>query len=138
VVDLFRANAREHGIGLEYQIRIDAQLSGKCVSVLRDALSNLLLNALQATKSGGRVSLSADVESNQLLISVQDTGPGVPTELRDQIWEPFFTTRQRGTGLGLAIVRKRVQEVGGSASLGSPQIGRGASFFLRVPIEAVR
>ncbi len=135
VVDLFRANAREHGIGLEYQIRDDAQLSGKCVSVLRDALSNLLLNALQATSPGGKISLAAALDNTDLLISVQDTGPGVPLELREQIWEPFFTTRQRGTGLGLAIVRKRVQEVGGTASLGGAANGGGALFFLRVPIQ---
>jgi signal transduction histidine kinase len=135
VVDLFKANAREHGIGLEYQIGDDAQLSGKCVSVLRDALSNLLLNALQATSPGGKISLAAALDNADLLISVQDTGPGVPLELREQIWEPFFTTRQRGTGLGLAIVRKRVQEVGGTASLGGAANGGGALFFLRVPIQ---
>src|SRR5687767_5624524 len=57
VVDLFRANAREQGIGLGCQVRVEAQLEGKCVSALRDALSNLLLNALQATPQGGRVDL---------------------------------------------------------------------------------
>jgi len=136
VIHLFQANAREEGIELEYNATTDAQLSGKCVSVLRDALSNLLLNALQATENGGKVFVSARVEDTQVLISVQDTGPGVAAELREQIWEPFFTTRQRGTGLGLAIVRKRVQEVGGSASLASTRNGSGALFQLRVPIEA--
>jgi signal transduction histidine kinase len=136
VVHLFQANAREEGIELEYTVTTDAPLSGKSVSVLRDALSNLLLNALQATENGGRVYVSARVEGTQVLISVQDTGPGIAAELREQIWEPFFTTRQRGTGLGLAIVRKRVQEVGGSASLASTRNGSGALFQLRVPIEA--
>jgi len=136
VVHLFQANAREEGIELEYTVTTDAQLSGKSVSVLRDALSNLLLNALQATEDGGKVFVSARVEGTQVLISVQDTGPGIAAELREQIWEPFFTTRQRGTGLGLAIVRKRVQEVGGSASLASTRNGSGALFQLRVPIEA--
>jgi len=135
VVDLFKANAREQGIALECEVKHEAQLSGKCVSALRDALSNLLLNALQATNTGGKVLLSANIENTHLMISVEDTGPGIPTELREQIWEPFFTTRQRGTGLGLAIVRKRVQEVGGSASLGGSGNGRGALFHLRVPIE---
>jgi signal transduction histidine kinase len=135
VVDLFQANAREQGITLECFVTDDARLSGKCVSVLRDALSNLLLNALQASSSSGKVSLAATLDKSELLISVQDTGPGIPLELREQIWEPFFTTRQRGTGLGLAIVRKRVQEVGGSASLGSLNNGSGALFFLRVPVQ---
>jgi signal transduction histidine kinase len=134
VVDLFRANAREQGIYLECDIRSDATLSGKCVSALRDAVSNLVLNALQATAGGGQVRLLANADNGELVINVEDSGAGVPADLRDRIWEPFFTTRQRGTGLGLAIVRKRLQEVGGSASLGNSRNGRGAVFQLRVPI----
>ena len=134
VVDLFRANAKEQGISLECNVTADKELSGKSVSALRDALSNLLLNALQATPQGGRVELSASVSDGEIVISVQDSGAGVPAELRERIWEPFFTTRQRGTGLGLAIVRKRVQEVGGSAVLDVSHNGRGALFQLRVPI----
>ena len=134
VVDLFRANAREQGIALDCEIKVEAQLAGKCVSAVRDALSNLLLNALQATPQGGRVELIASSSDGELLISVQDSGAGVPADLRERIWEPFFTTRQRGTGLGLAIVRKRVQEVGGSASLDVSRNGRGALFLLRVPL----
>jgi signal transduction histidine kinase len=134
VVDLFRANAREQGIMLDHAVNVDAQLAGKSVSALRDALSNLLLNALQATPHGGKVELIAVASDGELVISVQDSGAGVPADLRERIWEPFFTTRQRGTGLGLAIVRKRVQEVGGSASLDISRNGRGALFQLRVPL----
>ncbi len=134
VVDLFRANAREQGIALECEVKVEAELAGKYVSALRDALSNLLLNALQATPQGGKVELIAASANGDLVISVQDSGSGVPADLRERIWEPFFTTRQRGTGLGLAIVRKRVQEVGGSASLEWANNGRGALFQLRVPL----
>ena len=134
VVHLFQANAREQGVSLECEIRSDAMLTGKCVSALRDAVSNLLLNALQATPSGGQVKLVADVGDDELTIAVEDSGAGVPADLRERIWEPFFTTRQRGTGLGLAIVRKRVQEVGGSALLVASN-GRGAVFHLRLPLD---
>jgi signal transduction histidine kinase len=136
VVHLFQANAREQGVNLTCANRCDATLSGKCVSALRDAVSNLLLNALQATPSGGEVKLVAEAAAGELLISVADSGAGVPAELRERIWEPFFTTRQRGTGLGLAIVRKRVQEVGGSASLAVSSNGRGAVFQLRLPLDS--
>jgi signal transduction histidine kinase len=134
VVDLFRASAREQGIVLDAEVKVEAELAGKSVSALRDALSNLLLNALQATPHGGRVELIAAAADGELVISVQDTGSGVPVDLRERIWEPFFTTRQRGTGLGLAIVRKRVQEVGGTASLDAGKNGGGALFHLRVPL----
>ncbi|HEV2837479.1 MAG TPA: histidine kinase dimerization/phospho-acceptor domain-containing protein, partial [Pyrinomonadaceae bacterium] len=95
VVDLFKANAREQGVTLKCEIEADAKLTGKCVSAVRDAVSNLLLNALQATPSGGQVRLVANATNGELSISVEDTGAGVPVDLRERIWEPFFTTRQR-------------------------------------------
>ena len=134
VVDLFRASAKEQGIVLDSQVKVEAELAGRSVSAVRDALSNLLLNALQATPHGGKVKLNAAASDGELVISVQDSGPGVPVNLRERIWEPFFTTRQRGTGLGLAIVRKRVQEVGGTAVLDVGRNGGGALFELRVPL----
>src|SRR5689334_308663 len=134
VADLFRANAREQGIAIDCEVSVQAELAGRAVAALRDALSNLLLNALQATPQGGRVELLASSANGDLVISVEDSGTGVPADLRERIWEPFFTTRQRGTGLGLAIVRKRVQEIGGSASLDVGHNGHGALFQLRLPL----
>ena len=134
VADLFRANAREQGIALDCEVNVQAELAGRSAAALRDALSNLVLNALQATPQGGRVAMSAVTTNGDLVISVQDSGSGVPADLRERIWEPFFTTRQRGTGLGLAIVRKRVQEIGGSASLDVAHNGHGALFQLRIPL----
>jgi signal transduction histidine kinase len=134
VADLFRANAREQGIAIDCEVNVQAELAGRSAAALRDALSNLVLNALQATPQGGRVAMSAVTANGDLVISVQDSGSGVPADLRERIWEPFFTTRQRGTGLGLAIVRKRVQEIGGSASLEMGHNGHGARFQLRVPL----
>src|ERR1051326_6893 len=84
VVHLFRANAREQGVTLECKINSDAILTGKCVSALRDAVSNLLLNALQATPSGGQVRLLVDTGENELSIFVEDSGAGVPAELRSE------------------------------------------------------
>jgi signal transduction histidine kinase len=134
VADLFRANAREQGIAIDCEVTVQAELAGRSVAAIRDALSNLVLNALQATPPGGRVEMSAVAANGDLVINVQDSGSGVPADLRERIWEPFFTTRQRGTGLGLAIVRKRVQEIGGSASLEMGHNGHGALFQLRVPL----
>src|SRR5215218_1784267 len=92
-VDLFRANAREQGIALDCSITTDATIAGKSVPAIRDALSNLVLNALQATPQGGRVAMMAAQSDGELVISVQDSGSGVPVDLRERIWEPFFTTR---------------------------------------------
>ena len=134
VVDLFRNEASERGIKIECRAQIQTELNGAAASGVRDALSNLLINAIQATPLGGRIIVEAMMESDELLINVVDSGQGIPAELRERIWEPFFTTRQRGTGLGLAIVRKRMEEAGGTARLAATRAGEGARFELSVPV----
>jgi two-component system, NtrC family, sensor histidine kinase HydH len=134
-VGLFKANADERTINLNVRIEANDELGGTAVAAIRDALSNLVLNALQATPAGGEIIVTAERDETNLLIVVEDSGSGVPAELRQRIWEPFFTTKQRGTGLGLAIVRKRMEEAGGSARLAGSLNGGGARFELRVPLE---
>lgn len=135
VVELFRAQAERSGVTLELRTESQSEVSGAIASAIRDALSNLLLNALQATPTGGRVLVHASHEQNELIITVTDTGTGIAREFEKRIWEPFFTTRQRGTGLGLAIVRKRIEEVGGTTRLAWSRAGEGTSFELRAPLN---
>jgi signal transduction histidine kinase len=135
VAALFEASAREQRIRIECEITTDRELTGTGVSAIRDSFSNLILNALQATPAGGQIVVTVDDDADDLVLTVRDGGAGVPADLRERIWEPFFTTRQRGTGLGLAIVRKRMQEAGGTARLGTAAYGEGARFELRVPLS---
>jgi signal transduction histidine kinase len=135
VVRLFQASADNRGVTLTTKSGGDRELSGEVVSSVRVALSNLLLNSLQATDKGGEITIAQNIEADALVISVQDTGPGISEELRKRVWEPFFTTKQRGTGLGLAIVRKRMEEAGGTARFIAPVNGRGARFELRVALS---
>jgi signal transduction histidine kinase len=137
VVGLFRADAEERNIALQFSTGPDVSLDGVPTAAVRDALSNLILNALQATPSGGEVKLESTTVGDEVVFAVSDTGPGVPEHAREKIWEPFFTTRQRGTGLGLAIVRKRMQEAGGSARLAPSQNG-GARFELHLPVTRAK
>jgi signal transduction histidine kinase len=134
VVELFQAEASGHGVKIECRAETHKELEGSVAAAVRDALSNFLINAMQATPAGGRVHVEAAVEGNELLIAVTDKGKGIAPELRERIWEPFFTTKQRGTGLGLAIVRKRMEEAGGSAHLASTREDEGARFELRIPL----
>jgi signal transduction histidine kinase len=138
VVGLFQASADNRGVQLTTTFGTDSELSGEVVSSVRVALSNLLLNSLQATEKGGEITITHAVQDDALIITVEDTGPGISEELRMRVWEPFFTTKQRGTGLGLAIVRKRMEEAGGTARLASPVNGQGARFELRVALSAER
>lgn len=133
--DLFRQEARQRGIELGWSAATETELDGLRAAAVRDALANLLANALSATPTGGRVQLSATEQDNTIIFSVADTGAGIPAELRERIWQPFFTTRQRGTGLGLAIVRKRLTEAGGTARLVESN-DTGACFELVLPLVA--
>ncbi|HEY0404551.1 MAG TPA: ATP-binding protein [Pyrinomonadaceae bacterium] len=133
-VELFKAEAAVRKIVLERRTEASAELDGARSSALRDALSNLLSNAFQATQAGGRVSIEARVEGEQAVVTVVDSGGGIAPEIRARIWEPFFTTKQRGTGLGLSILKKRIEEVGGKALLLPQRENEGARFELRVPI----
>jgi signal transduction histidine kinase len=134
IVRLFQVSADKESIKLRADVVTDQELNGAAVSAVRVALSNLLLNSIQATPHGGEIRIAATTENDELIVSVEDNGPGIPLELQQRIWEPFFTTRQRGTGLGLAIVRKRMQEAGGTARLMPNANGKGARFELRVPV----
>ena len=135
VAGLFRADAEERKIALQFEAVGDAALDGVQTAAVRDALSNLLLNALQATPAGGSVTIESFCDGEGIHFSVSDSGPGINADLQTRIWEPFFTTRQRGTGLGLAIVRKRIEEAGGSARLAPSRNGKGARFELRLPVQ---
>ncbi|MDT5060302.1 MAG: hypothetical protein QOH63_761 [Acidobacteriota bacterium] len=138
VVELFRAEAGGRGVKIECRAETHKELDGSAAAAVRDALSNLLINAMQATPAGGRVHVEAWIEGSELVVVVWDSGSGIAPELRERIWEPFFTTKQRGTGLGLAIVRKRMEEAGGVAQLSESQTGEGARFELRAPVMNVR
>ena len=135
---LFGADAGERNITLQCDVRANIELDGVQAGAVRDALANLLLNALQATPSGGHVTVESFHAGKEVVFAVTDGGPGIAAEMRARIWEPFFTTRQRGTGLGLAIVRKRMEDAGGSARLVISQNGKGARFELRLPVSEAR
>ena len=74
--------------------------------LLRQALFNLLMNAIQALDAGGRIQVLASRVDNEGSLEICDNGPGVPPEHRKEIFKPYFTTHQKGTGLGLAVVQQ--------------------------------
>lgn len=138
VTRLFSADAGERNLSLHSRAGTNAELDGVQAGALRDALANLLLNALQATPGGGQVTVESFLEGAEIVFAVTDSGPGIAPQMHTKIWEPFFTTRQRGTGLGLAIVRKRMEDARGSARLVPSQNGKGARFELRLPMSEAR
>ena len=98
---------------------------------LRQVLLNLAFNAAQAMPDGGSVRLTTRAEVDAVAIVVADDGAGIPRELRDQIFNAFFTTRRGGTGLGLSVSAAIVAEHGGALALEPSD--RGATFAVRLP-----
>jgi len=126
-------------------VKLQTKLTGNNARVaasaeaLHDILSNLVVNALEATPRGGCVVVAADSHGGECLITVEDDGPGIPAPLQEKILQPFFTTKSQGTGLGLAIVARRVAEFGGKMSCESPvRDGHGTRFQVTFAVEEVR
>jgi signal transduction histidine kinase len=98
---------------------------------IRRCLDNLILNSIQNTPAGGVIAVSVTHSNDRLYLRVDDDGPGIPAEIRDQLFEPFVTGRPDGTGLGLAIVREIARAHGGDARLATGE--EGAVFEIELP-----
>lgn len=105
--------------------------------MIRRAVFNLVLNALDAMPEGGRLYIAAVSQDDAMLLQVADTGPGLEPEAARRAFEPFFTTKAGGTGLGLAIVDRIVDVHGGRVTAANAPEG-GAVFTLRLPQTAER
>jgi signal transduction histidine kinase len=99
---------------------------------LREALINLVLNAVDAMPQGGSITLETRHEGDWVLLSVTDSGAGIPPDVRRRIFEPFFTTKESGTGLGLSIVSGIISSYGGTIDVDS-ELGLGTTFTIRLP-----
>jgi signal transduction histidine kinase len=157
VIELSSSRAAEQGVEITCDDTNEAELLSDS-AMLKRALLNLVLNAVDAA---GRVSASdknddagvSQVESaaaasgrvavsvrrhppEHVTISVEDNGPGVPAELMDRIFNPFFTTKDRGTGLGLAIVHQIAESLGGNVQVANAAAG-GAVFSICLPEKSM-
>jgi hypothetical protein len=103
---------------------------------VQQVLLNIVINALQATPAGGRICLGtaqvSEGEREYVQISIADTGPGIPADLQEKIFTPFFTTKNRGTGLGLPICKQLVKQNNGRINMRSS--AEGTVFTLLFPV----
>jgi signal transduction histidine kinase len=134
VVMLARSSITTPGVEIQILVPDDLPLVECDEEQMRQVLMNLVMNGLQATPVGGRVTVRARLEGSLLALVVSDNGPGVPDNLKDRVFDPFFTTRESGTGLGLAVVQQIVKQHGGTIDVDGDVSG-GASFTVRIPIQ---
>jgi signal transduction histidine kinase len=134
---LFEAQAAESNV--ETRLEIDGEVPPVTADAesLRSALTNLIINGLQAMDgSGGRISilLSSEDHGRRARIDVTDTGRGIAPEDISKVFEPYYSTKETGTGLGLAIVRKAVDDHQGAISVKS-KVGEGTTFSITLPAQ---
>ena len=135
VVQLFQAQLEAPGRAkIKCELELDAHLKTVAADaeLLHRAISNLVLNAMDAMPQGGTLTLRTRHESGKVLIEVADTGAGMTAEERERIFTPYYTSKAQGTGLGLAIVQSVVSDHGGRVRVqGEP--GRGTTFVIELP-----
>ncbi|MFA5034630.1 MAG: ATP-binding protein [Candidatus Margulisiibacteriota bacterium] len=96
---------------------------------LQEVIINLLQNAIDSMPHGGQLSIKTYQENNRTVVEINDTGKGIPLEIREKIFDPFFSSRHEGVGLGLSIAYRIVREHDGDISVTS-EVGKGSTFKL--------
>lgn len=141
-LQLVHAEAEAKGISVSLQSTDDTLIVDVDRHQLIQVLLNLLLNALAAVEAGGRIEMRAAMNTAARCaeIAVIDSGPGITTQAREKLFEPFFTTREQGTGLGLAIAKKLVEGHGGQIRVDSPvpPSDHGSAFTVCFPVTTKR
>lgn len=134
IVTLLRKDFKKMGINLVTDISFRGSVKIDKEKMIR-VLLNLARNAAEAMEGKGTVRILSRKEDGYVEFRVLDDGPGVPTEIKNKLFEPFITHgKKQGTGLGLAIVKKIVEDHGGKISVES-KLARGTSFVIELPHE---
>lgn len=134
IVDTFQDEFKKYNIQIEK--RLDEQLPPLQGDerFLRQAFINIIVNSKQAMlENGGILCISTMREENAVVVLISDSGDGIPHDILNKIFEPYFTTKDSGTGLGLTMTYKVIKEHGGDILVYS-DLGNGASFKILLPI----
>jgi signal transduction histidine kinase len=126
-------------LNFNLKINIDSALSSLFIPLdaylIRSALLNLFVNAIQAMPNGGVITIRVSSAGKEAMIEIQDTGIGIEEELIEKIFTPFFTTKQDGNGFGLAETHKVILAHNGEIDVAS-KLGEGTTFKIKLPLQA--
>ncbi|MFH1035211.1 MAG: ATP-binding protein [Pseudomonadota bacterium] len=136
-LDLMADDPRAQGVDMVLEVDPGLPPVQADPDQVRQVLVNLVVNALEALDGRGRLLIKAQAHKGHVEVSVQDSGPGLPPGDPRQVFDPFFSTRERGTGLGLAIARRMAQAHGGDLKAANAPEG-GAVFTLTLPLNGVK
>jgi signal transduction histidine kinase len=119
---------------LRVEIVGEAPLLTADAELLKIVIQNLLINAAHAMQGRGLIQVSVSVDSGVCQITIADRGPGIPQEVRQRLFTPFFTTKARGTGLGLSTAKRLVEAHGGALVIECPPT-EGTTAVIRLPMR---
>ncbi|MBA2491918.1 MAG: HAMP domain-containing histidine kinase [Gammaproteobacteria bacterium] len=131
---LLTPQARHQQVTFDVSLPIDAVRIFGNAGQLKQALLNIILNALECVTENGRVGVSLRTEASSALIEIEDDGAGVPALLQPSIFDMHFTTKETGTGIGLYVARAVIERHGGEIQLQS-RSGAGTRFILSLPLH---
>jgi len=136
---MFKSGFFEKNINLVTQFEEDLPLLNLDQQKIKQVLINLVYNSLESLSMGGMLKIQTYLEDyaqkqKMVTVRVEDTGGGVPQDIFENIFNPFFTTKHSGTGLGLSICRKIIENHGGSIRVEN-QIGKGVTVYLHLPLQ---
>ena len=133
-LNLFDSLCGKSGVNLRRIVDPDLPEITANKSQIRQVISNLIVNALQAMPDGGNLTLQSSFDEASVFLLVEDTGIGMSDEIKESIFLPFFTTKDvdQGTGLGLSVVHGIVSSHGGGIRVES-ETGKGTRFFVTFP-----
>ncbi|MEJ2671388.1 MAG: ATP-binding protein [Deltaproteobacteria bacterium] len=134
VLELFHETLKEHRVTVRRVEETPLPPVAFDPRQVHQVFLNLLKNALEAMPQGGELTIASRLREGYAEISLTDTGEGMPPEVADNIFQPYFTTKEKGTGLGLAICRSIIQEHGGDILVDSTP-GQGTTFTIQLPLE---
>ena len=133
ILQLFRLSCEEQQIKTETEIDHGLALAKGDPELIKQCLINLIKNSIEAMPDGGYLTLSTGMEEEFIVIKVGDTGKGIPREIREKVFNPFFTTKKgEGAGLGLAMTKKIIEDMGGRLELFS-QESKGTTIVIYLP-----
>jgi PAS domain S-box-containing protein len=132
-LELLRPEIENRGVTIREKLARQLPSSPMDPAQIKQALVNLMKNALQAMTRGGVLNVQTDPGVDGVVVSVADTGGGIPQEQINRIFEPFYTTKKKGTGLGLMIVQRIVRDHNGRIDLES-HVGKGTVFRIWLPL----
>lgn len=129
--DLIKADIGERNIEIVWKNEVHEGLGVS--AKLEQIVYNLLKNAVEALSEGGTISVRIYRQGAYLTVKVHDNGPGIPSNIRNQLFDPFFTTKTNGTGLGLWVVYRLTQSLEGVIEVESEN-DQGTMFYVSVPV----